>query len=197
METERWSGAGVPRGTDYDRRFEALADAGRDVHGEARFVASFEPRRVLDAGCGTGRVAVELARRGIEVVGVDRDAAMLDAARIKAPLVWVEADLSTLDLGRRFDLVVMAGNVVLFVDAGTESAVVERMAAHLDPGGRLVSGFELRGRGPGPRGSALLEAYDRWCSAVGFRLEHRFATWDKGPYVAGGGYAVSVHRLAG
>ena len=58
---------------------------------------------VLDAGCGTGRVAIELSRRGHDVVGVDVDEAMLEAARAKAPdLTWVQGDLADpgLDLGR-------------------------------------------------------------------------------------------------
>ena len=83
-----------------------------DVHGEAELVDSYGPGAVLDAGCGTGRVAIELSRRGHDVVGVDVDPAMLEAARAKAPeLKWVEGDLTdpTLDLGPAFDIVVMAG----------------------------------------------------------------------------------------
>src|SRR2546430_3503284 len=53
------------------------------VHGEANFVVRFAPASVLDGGCGTGRVGRELARRGIEVVGVDIDPQMLATARRK------------------------------------------------------------------------------------------------------------------
>src|ERR1700732_4830520 len=60
-------------GGDYQRRFDELASSGVDVHGEATFVVRRAPASVLDAGCGTGRVAIELARRGITVVGVDVD----------------------------------------------------------------------------------------------------------------------------
>jgi SAM-dependent methyltransferase len=183
----RWTSEDVPRGDDYDRRFQQLAASGVDVHGEATFVASLEPTSVLDAGCGTGRVAIELAHRGIDVVGVDVDAAMLEAARRKAPaLTWVRADLSTLDLGRRFDVVVMAGNVLLFVAPGTEAAVVERLGAHLVAGGRLVAGFSL--------GSVTLADYDAMAVAAGLTLEARFATWERAPFAEGGDYAVSVHR---
>ena len=83
--TDRWRDSDVPRGAAYDRRFDDLASAGVDVHGEADLVDSYQPGSVLDAGCGTGRVAIELARRGRTVVGVDVDAAMLEAARRKAP----------------------------------------------------------------------------------------------------------------
>ena len=178
-----------PRGDDYDARFERLAAQGTDVHGEATFVESLGPRSVLDAGCGTGRVAVELARRGIEVVGVDVDDAMLAAARRKAPeLAWHTADLAGLHLGRTFDVVVMAGNVLLFVRPGTEGAVVAGCSTHVAPGGRLVAGFQLVAGGP------TLDRYDEHCSAAGLELEARYATWDLAPFVPGGDYAVSVHR---
>ena len=110
-----------------------MAAAGEAVHGEADFVAGLEPASVLDAGCGTGRVAIELARRGIEVVGVDADPDMLERARRRAPeLAWVEADLATLDLGRTFDVVVLAGNVLPFVEPADRAAAVAGCARHLD-----------------------------------------------------------------
>ena len=61
----RWGGRGdVPRGNAYDARFAELAEAGHHVHGEADLVASLvEGRRIVDAGCGTGRVGIELAAR--------------------------------------------------------------------------------------------------------------------------------------
>src|SRR5271169_1210431 len=102
-------------GHAYQARFDELAATGVDVHGEAALVLSFHPKSVLDAGCGTGRVAIELARRGLEVVGVDVDESMIaEARRLDPELTWVRADLATLALGRRFDAVVMAGNVPLF-----------------------------------------------------------------------------------
>src|SRR5579863_8680993 len=168
---DRWQRSDVPRGADYDLRFETLAAAGMDMHGEAALVASYRPATVLDAGCGTGRVAIELARRGIDVVGADVDPAMLDVARAKAPgLTWVEADLTdpALDLGRTFDLVVMAGNVLIFVSSGTEGQAIANAARHLSPGGRLVAGYSLRPGGLQPSGhdahaaAAGLEFEDRW-----------------------------------
>jgi SAM-dependent methyltransferase len=175
-------------GDDYQRRFDALASAGTDVHGEASFVRAFSPATVLDAGCGTGRVAIELARHGIEVVGADVDPSMLATARQRAPgVTWVEADLTTLDLGRTFDLVVMAGNVPLFTPPGTEADLVAGVARHLRPGGLLVAGFSL------DRGFSTA-AYDAHAAAVGLALVERHATWDRQPFAAGGDYAVSVHQ---
>lgn len=188
-----WGVSDADRGQDYDRRFAEIAASGVDMHGEATFVEALGVRSVLDAGCGTGRVGIELARRGLEVVGVDADPGMLSAARSKAPEVeWLEADLSVLDLaGRRFDAIVMAGNVMIFVVPGTEGAVLERSAAHLRTGGLVVAGFQL------VPGGLTLERYDDLAAAAGLTLAERFATWDRDPWVAGGNYAVSVHCLAG
>lgn len=175
-------------GDRYQERFDALQASGAEVHGEADFVRALAPASVLDAGCGTGRVARELARHGIEVVGVDADASMLATARRLGPeLEFVEVDLADLDLGRGFDVVVMAGNVVLFTAPGTEAAVVAACARHLAPGGRLVAGFEL-----GPRYD--LAAYDAACRAANLELVERYATWGGEPYAQPSAYAVSVHR---
>jgi SAM-dependent methyltransferase len=178
-------------GDEYQQRFDALAARGVDVHGEATFVRAFGPSTVLDAGCGTGRVGIELARHDIEVVGVDADASMLATARRSAPAIeWVEADLAGgFDLGRTFDVVVMAGNVPLFTPPGTQPALVAGVARHVRPGGGLlVAGFSL-GRG------YEVEDYDADCSAAGgLVLRERFSTWDRAPFVAGtSDYAVSVH----
>lgn len=176
-------------GEDYQRRFDELAASGRDVHGEADLVHSFEPASVLDAGCGTGRVAIELARRGVHVTGVDADPSMVDTARRRAPeLRWLVRSVTDLDLDERFDVVVMAGNVPLFTPPGTEAALVAGCARHLAGDGRLIAGFQL-GRGYG------LTEHDAHCAAAGLELEHRWATWDRAPFVQGGDYAVSVHRV--
>lgn len=176
-------------GRDYDARWERLAAEGHNPHGEADFVDSLlgGSGRVLDAGCGTGRLAVELARRGYEAVGVDVDSEMISGARAKGPeLAWHQLDLVELDLGEAFDAVVMAGNVVLFTAPGTEAAVVARCAAHLSPGGALVAGFQLRGSG------YSLAQYDADCAAAGLGLSDRYSTWERGRW-GGGDYAVSVH----
>jgi SAM-dependent methyltransferase len=177
----------------YDEQWQKLAESGQNPHGEADFVddvlGGMRPASVLDAGCGTGRVAVELARRDIEVVGVDLDDDMLARARAKAPeLSWVHADLTGLDLGRTFDVVALAGNVVPFVAEADRPAAVAGCARHVGAGGRLVAGFQLAPDWP------TLADYDRWCAAAGLELESRFATWDEQPLGPDPTYAVSVHR---
>ena len=189
----RWQQAGAPRGEDYDARWNALASAGQNLHGEADLVEALlretGGNSVLDAGCGTGRVAIELTRRGFAVTGVDSDTAMLDSARAKAPAQsWIEADLA--GLGERvgvFDLILLAGNVMIFLEPGTEGTVLRGLSARLGPGALLVSGFSLR------RGRLTLDDYDTLTAAAGLEPVARWSTWDRQPF-GGGDYAVSVHR---
>ena len=152
---------------------------------------------MLDAGCGTGRVAIELARRGHHVVGVDLDPAMLDLALDKAPdIVWIQGDLSEVVVNdgsgerRQFDAAVAAGNVMIFLERGTEAAVVANLAAHLRPGGALVAGFQLSD------GYMALHVYDALAERNGLELESRYSTWEGAPF-EGGDYAVSIHRRTG
>ena len=183
---------------EYDERWDRLAAQGHAVHGEADFVHRLGPASVLDAGCGAGRVAIELARRGVSVVGVDLDADLLARARRRAPeLAWIHADLADLDAATlaangvattAFDVVVMAGNVLPFVDPSRRRDVVARLAGLVVPGGRLVTGA-----GIGPAGPTTDEL-DAWAAAAGLELEARFAGWDRERWQPGGGYAVSVHR---
>jgi len=176
-------------GDEYDESYERKAAAGENVHGEADFVMRFSPESVLDAGCGTGRIARELARRGVDVVGVDLDETMLSTARRKAPaLAWHCADLASIDLGRTFDLILLAGNVMIFLTPGTEAGVVANLVRHLAPGGRLVAGFSLR------PGQLTVKEYERIVAAAGPSLEELWSTWDRDPWHADADYQVSVHR---
>ena len=194
----RWSDAtGGVTGRDYAARFDELAATGADVHGEASFCAALvlSSARVLDAGCGTGRVSIRLAELGYDVTGVDLDESMLAVARERAPrLRWLVGDLATLALGETFGLVLMAGNIVPLVAEGSEPAVVARMATHVATGGLLVAGFGLdRAHLPPAAATVPIEDYDAWCAAAGLTPVHRFATWDGTAYKDGSGYAVSVH----
>jgi SAM-dependent methyltransferase len=187
--TNRWLQNRSVSGEVYDATYERRAAAGENVHGEADFIERFAPASVLDAGCGTGRVGRELARRGLDVVGVDLDPEMLATARRKAPGVdWRLADLATVDLARSFAAVVMAGNVMIFLAPGSEPAVVANMARHLQPGGLLIAGFQIM------PGQLTLERYDEIAGLAGLALAERWSTWDRDAWDANSDYAVSVHR---
>ena len=190
----RWNRTGAPRGDDYDARWRSMADSGQNIHGEADLVEALLTesggQSVLDAGCGTGRVAIELARRGFAVAGIDADPEMLITARTKAPeLTWIDADLS--EPGGTgsppVDLVLLAGNVMIFLEPGTEARTLTNLAGRLADGGLLVAGFALEPE------RLSLRHYDELTEQAGLTPVARFATWDRQPF-NGGDYAVSVHR---
>ncbi|MFV0457692.1 MAG: class I SAM-dependent methyltransferase [Actinomycetales bacterium] len=181
----------------YIERFRGLAADGVDIVGEARLIDAMIPRgsRVLDAGCGPGRLGGYLHTAGHHVVGVDVDPALIEAARQDHPGPrWQVADLSTLELGEFFDAIVCAGNVMTFVAPSTRRAVLTRLAAHLRPGGqespagRLVVGF-----GSG-RGYPFAE-FETDVTAAGLAVDHRFATWDLQPFTTVEGSAAASDFL--
>lgn len=179
---------------EYHTRWERMEASGRSSHGEADLVQWYRPSSVLDAGCGMGRVGLELARRGLEVEGVDLDDDLLAYARRDAPHVrWHHADLTSFSLGRVFDAVVMAGNVLVFCEPAHRRAAVASCAAHVRPGGVLIAGFSLASSVASTTVAPMVLAdYDQWCSDAGLSLVERFSTWERAPY-DGGDYAVSVH----
>lgn len=177
----------------YVERFRRMAADGADLAGEARLVDAMAPRgaRVLDAGCGPGRVGAELAARGHVVVGVDVDPVLIEAAQADHPgPTWLVGDLAELDLpatgiAEPFDLVVCAGNVMTFLAEGTEVEVLRRFRAHLRPGGRAVVGFGA-GRG---------YAFDRFledAATAGLRVDLTLATWDLQPFGPTSDFLVAV-----
>ena len=180
----------LSRGERYERTYELREAAGEDIHGEADFLMELvPPQSLLDAGCGTGRVGRELARRGVEVVGVDIDPEMLEVAIRKGPdIEWIRHDVSLVDLRRTFDVVLMAGNLMIFVQPGREPAVVTNLSRHLVTGGLLVAGFSLK-----PGGLTVID-YDLMCADAGLALVERWSTWQRGPFGDRDTYAVSVHR---
>lgn len=166
--------------TWYVERMRGLAAKGEDLAGEARFVAALVPpgSRVLDAGCGPGRVSGAMKRLGLEPVGVDLDPVLLAAAREDWPDVRFEqGDLGALDagflgsLGAPFDAVVCAGNVLPFMEDGTQVTALAAMFAATRVGGRLAVGFGTE------RGYAL-ETFLADAQGAGWRRDALFSTWE-------------------
>jgi SAM-dependent methyltransferase len=177
----------------YVERFRSMARAGDDLVGEARFVDAMAPRgaRILDAGCGPGRLAGYLAAVGHDVVGVDVDPVLIEAAEQDHPGPrFLVADLAELDLPARgiaepFDLILSAGNVMTFLAPSTRVQVLRRLRAHLASSGRAVIGF----------GAGRDYGFDQFLEDVaeaGLSPELLLSTWDVRPFTEDSDFLVAI-----
>ncbi len=179
----------------YIDRFRKMEADGADLAGEGRLVDAMVKRnaRILDAGCGPGRVGWYLHAVGHDVVGADADPKLIAAAEVDHPGPhWLVADLSELDLAAQgeadpFDAIVVAGNVMVFLAPGTETDVLRRLNAHLADDGFIVTGFHTRRE-------LALDVFDQAVTDAGLCIEHRFATWDLRALHAEADFAVTVLR---
>jgi SAM-dependent methyltransferase len=118
-----------------------------DIAFYARLAERLGAKRVLEIGAGTGRVSIPLARRGIEVTGVEPSTAMLEVARADAvqegvQVNWVQGDVRFLELGTRFGLVIAPFSMLMHLyTVGDQDDALERITAHLEPGGTFA--FDL------------------------------------------------------
>ena len=122
---------------------------------------------ILDLGAGTGRVAIDLAARGHEVVALDSDPGLLAALADRDPgVTTVTADACDFDLGTTFGLILAPMQLAQILGGRARRlAMLERVHAHLDPGGAFAAALadaraaipggvgELRGADPGLRGA--------------------------------------------
>lgn len=181
----------------YVERFRSMATAGHDLAGEARLVDAMVGRgsRILDAGCGPGRTGGALARAGHEVVGVDVDPVLIEAARTDHPGPrWIVQDLAELDLRAEgitepFDAVVCAGNVMAFLAPSTRGEVLRRLRAQLRADGRAAIGF---GAGRGYQFDEFLAD----TRAAGLEPDLLLSTWDLRPLRDDSDFLVAVLRPA-
>ncbi|NEA32149.1 class I SAM-dependent methyltransferase [Streptomyces sp. SID13031] len=125
--------------------YDSLEVGRADLEAYLGMVEEFGARRVVDVGCGTGVLALMLAGRGVEVVGVDPALASLEVARGKVGaerVRWVHGDAEALP-PLEVELAVMTGNVAqVFVDDAEWTATLGAVRRSLVPGGRFV--FETR-----------------------------------------------------
>ena len=177
----------------YVERFRAMAAAGDDLAGEARLVDAMAPRgcRILDAGCGPGRVGAFLDDLGHDVVGVDVDPILIAAAEQDHPGPrWIVADLAELDLTsdgirERFEIIVSTGNVMTFLAPSTRRDVLASLREHLAEGGRIVIGFGAE------RGYEFAEFFAD-VSEVGLVQELNLASWDLRPFTDDSDFLVAI-----
>lgn len=135
-------------------RYYNLLYKDKDYDGEANFVASLTSRHqsgasdILELGCGTGRHASLLAKRGFRVHGVDRSADMLEAAEkrrrelpsdVAGRLSFSKASLQDVRLDRKFPVVISLFHVFSYLTTNADQiAAWNTAAAHLEPGGVLI-----------------------------------------------------------
>ena len=177
---------------NYARRRQAMIERGVDIDGEARLIDALVPRgaRILDAGCGQGRIAGYLAARGHDVTGVDIDPVLIAHAAEQYPEVGFRVgDLCGDDLPGDFDLVVAAGNVMCFLDPFGREAALDNIAGALQPGGRFVAGFGA-GRGWG------FDDFMAMATDAGLEPENVFSTWDLRPFEEDSDFLVAVFYQA-
>lgn len=186
----RWA-AGGPANAGYAERFARLVESGDDVDGEARLADTLLPRggRVLDAGSGMGRVAASLQARGHQVVAAEPDPTLVAQSRRTYPdLAVIESDVLALSPvvleahggPTEFDLVVLVGNVMVFVAEDTEREVLSRVTGLLAPGGRVLVGFHLQG-GPATARRYPSDEFVADAATAGLRVDHRFGTYELHP----------------
>lgn len=177
----------------YVERFRAMVAAGDDLAGEARFVDAMVARgaRILDAGCGPGRVGSALAQVGHDVVGVDVDPFLIAAAEHDHPGPrWLVGDLAELDLPARgisdgFDAIICAGNVMAFLAPSTRVAVLDRFRAHLHPDGRVAVGF-------GAERGYTFDEFFADVERAGLTADVVLESWDLRPFTTASDFVVAI-----
>lgn len=184
----------------YAQVFEDLIDRGQDIDGEARLADVLAPRRarILDAGAGVGRVAAGLVARGHDVTAVEKDADLVDRShRLFPDVAVVPADIlelspSMLESHGRptsYDVIVVVGNVMLYLAEDTEVRALTTLRDLLAPGGRILVGFHPI-KGPAYSRDYPASEFRAHAEAAGLVVEHEFGGYDLAP--VGDDYVVAV-----
>lgn len=187
----RWERTVGGQDSRYARCFDELIEQGKDIDGEARLVDVLAPRgaRILDAGSGMGRVAGALARRGHDVTAVEKDPDLVRRSRERfAEVPVVETDIlgltpALLEAAGRptsYDVVVVVGNVMVYLAEETEVRVLRTLAGLLRTGGRMVVGFHPVAGPEGSRDYPVEDFLDH-VTRAGLAVQHLFGSYGLDP----------------
>ncbi len=176
---------------NYANRWRMLAARGDDIVGEARLIDALADRgsKILDAGCGQGRITGYLANQGHDVVGTDLDPVLIDIARNEVPNARFYVGDLCLDPipEQNFDLIVSAGNVMGFLPTNGRQTALTHLFDALHPAGRAVIGY---GAGRGWDFTDFLTT----AQTVGFIVDGKFSTWGLRPFEPDSDFLVTILR---
>jgi 2-polyprenyl-3-methyl-5-hydroxy-6-metoxy-1,4-benzoquinol methylase len=160
--------AAAMRGGEYDDGARYDAEYG-GIDDDGQFfldLAQSSGPRILDLGCGTGRLAIPLCRSGKQVTGLDAMPTMIDHARRKAaglPIRWVDGDFRSFDLGETYDLAISCAHAFQgLLTEDDQQRFLVCTARHVVSGGVLA--FDTRNPSPHHLESPAGETY--WQSFV-------------------------------
>ena len=175
----RWELAGEGN-LGYGQHFAALLAEGADVAGEARLADALVGRhaRILDVGSGMGRISAALTARGHDVVATEPDPALREQSLStygEVPVLPHEA-LAIPPL-EPFDLIVVVGNVFIYLGEDTERDVLAHLRSLHAPGGRILAGFHLSGIKNGSR-TYPADEFVADATAAGLSVDWRFGSYE-------------------
>lgn len=170
--------------THINRYSEELAASYRAAHeqkdvGDEAFYLELSANtdgKVLEAACGTGRLYLQMRRKGINVDGFDASRPMLNLLQQRAaesgvrPTVW-QADLRTVGASAEYDLVIVPYNSFCnLTGIDDQLAALDALHAALNAGGRLVFDIYV------PRYDVIAESFGEWHSQRAFKHDGRELT---------------------
>lgn len=135
------------------------------------FLNLIDQGKVLDLACGTGRLSIPLAQKGLQVTGLEISEPMLNRAQEKAvgfDIKWLQGDITNFNLDDKFDLITLAGNsfqALLTIE--DQLNLLRCVKAHLKPKGLFV--FDTRN--PRPFELKSTEDFEYWHSFQDFSGE--------------------------
>ena len=187
----RWEQQNTGSVSRYAEVFEDLIAREEDIDGEARLADVLAPRRarILDAGAGIGRVAAALLARGHHVTAVEKDPDLLarsqrlfpDVATVRADILELTPSfLQARGCPASYDVIVVVGNVMVYLADHTETRALEMLAGLLAPEGRVLVGFNPVKGPPSSRDYAVAD-FEAHVEAAGLVVQHEFGGYDLAP----------------